>query len=316
MTKNYLARFALLLAVLTLGVSATSSVTAMDPASVLADDASRNGMTGLDDGRPELDILEDYLEPFDLREDHEGVRLTPELEHCQRRGGYRTGGDLPATPQVGWTNTLLWAHAGWHWDYARLTEPEFSADDGDRYGDAFIIYHRHLIEDYEDWRNRTGQPPLVAWDPMEPIPERFAYDVEWPCAPRTSEDPQVPLPTWMTREGGEEESPFWGYTSLCAFTSLNRLGKAMDVDYHGRVHEDVGGDMDSHMASLRDPVFWAWHKYLDDIAVEWETCHDGNGTKDSAGPSVQARESGSSWLAAAAVAAAASVLAVVRKNGK
>ncbi len=108
---------------------------------------------------------------------------------------------------------------------------------------------------------------------MTPIPEAFAYPVDVPCRARESENPGVPLPSFLTVSGGNETSPFWGYTALCQIPDANRLGKTIEGSwYHADVHLAIGGDMADAGLTLRDPIFWPWHVHVQDIYESWLAC--------------------------------------------
>lgn len=216
----------------------------------------------------EVDILDQYLAQFDYQFGGERIIVT----YCERQGGFEATGEWPNTPQVGHTNGLLHEHAEWHWARTSIAEPGWSRTDADPYGQEFLQYHHDLVHDYESWRAANGHRPLIAWDPSGPIPAAFAYDMDLPCLNRDTDAPDIARPSWLTREGGEETDGYWWYTSLCEFPSWNRLGKALEGGYHTPVHEAVGGDMANLWVSPREPVFWAWHKQIDAIAHEWESC--------------------------------------------
>lgn len=232
----------------------------------------------------EFALLDAYLAEHDLP--------AARGDHCERRGGHLAylAGETPTPPPVGPmepTNALLAHHFQWHKERSFVTR-EVSADDADRYGDDFVSYHRAMILDYDAWRSAHGAAPVEPWDPATPIPATFAYDGGSPlphdeaqrvrqitgsgCIQRATEDPRIARPSWSTIEGGDEPDPMFGHTRLCQFSDLNRLAKAVDFDfigrtersgYHASVHGGVGGDLAPVATAPRDPVFWAWHKFLD-----------------------------------------------------
>jgi len=61
----------------------------------------------------------------------------------------------------------------------------------------------------------------------------------------------------------------FGYTSLDKFKSSDELGRALGANFHGSVHNAIGGDMRT-FSSPRDPIFYPWHAFLDDLWSEWE----------------------------------------------
>lgn len=205
----------------------------------------------------EIDILELYLAEHDL---------VSGIPHCSRYDG-----SLP--PVTGepiltgfTTNTIMERHTRYHVDNG--TGMDATADPADTIGDLFVLWHREFIQEFDDWREEHGYEPIPAWDPGTPMPPELAY--EFPgrgCVPGRDSDPQVFLPTWATLEGGAEADPLFGYTQRCDFQDMNELGKSLQIEYHVAVHRAVGGDA-SMMQDPRDPFFWSFHRYLDNVFVE------------------------------------------------
>jgi hypothetical protein len=155
-------------------------------------------------------------------------------------------------------------HHAWHLATSRSSPS---------YGLEFLRFHRTLIGTYDTWRATHGYAPLAPWDPGTPIP----HDAPHPG--RLSENPSAvdPLcrrPVWLTVAGGSrgERDPDFGAANLASFTSSNQLGRSIDSatspNWHGRVHATVGGDFESATRLVHDPIFWRWHKFIDDI---WAT---------------------------------------------
>ena len=217
---------------------------------------------GAAQGTLEIDILEGYLAAADR---------VPDLPHCGRHGGYvNVPGQDPLLLPTGGTNAIMTEHTAWHQQHGGARHVP-STDDEDRFGDLFLGWHREFLQRYEDWRAAAGYPPLAAWDPGTPMPPSLAY--EFPgrgCTPGRDSDPGVALPTWATVQGGEEPDPLFGHTRLCDFQDTNQLGKSISVEYHVAFHAGVGGDMRVGHGP-RDPAFWAGHRFIDGLGVQWET---------------------------------------------
>ncbi len=221
----------------------------------------------------EMEILDQYLEQFDTYRGHGPVWVKTVYDRCLRTGGGEDTSKVPGVASLDATNDLMFQHAKWHGTRGFFLEPVFTYSDSDPYGTEFIEYHAELIRTYADWRALHGYPELVAWDPIAPIPPAYAYPVELPCKARTSEDPQIAVPSYLTIPGGDATSPFWGYTALCQIPDLNRLGKTIEGSwYHADVHLAIGGDMADAGLTLRDPIFWPWHTHVQQIVETWETC--------------------------------------------
>lgn len=81
-------------------------------------------------------------------------------------------------------------------------------------------------------------------------------------------NPSCKTPTWATLAGGTDPDPVYGYTSLAEFQSLDQLGRSIDHGWHGTVHNTIGGDM-SQFHSPIDPIFWRWHRWVDQVRATW-----------------------------------------------
>jgi hypothetical protein len=84
-----------------------------------------------------------------------------------------------------------------------------------------------------------------------------------------SVNPACKTPTWATIGGGTEFDPLYGYTRLAQFQSLDELGRSIDDGWHGTVHNTIGGDMATFSSPI-DPIFWRWHRWIDDVRRAWE----------------------------------------------
>lgn len=259
---------------------------------------------GVDAQQTEMEILDLYLEQFDTYRGAEGVWVNTVYDRCQRTGGTEQTAGLVPVASADATNDLLFQHARWHGERGRLIEPVFTWSDSDPYGIDFLEYHRDLVVTYEGWRAMNGYTVLPAWDPATPIPAEFAYDVGLPCKARESDAPGIVLPTFLTAGGGEAESPFWGYRALCDIPDANRLGKTIEGSwYHADVHLTIGGDMADAGTTLRDPIFWPWHKHVQGIYDAWSAC-----------PPLQEDAAGSQAAPAAALPLLGLVLVLVARN--
>lgn len=160
------------------------------------------------------------------------------IQHCAR------------TPT---NNVLLGEHFAWH---LTGTPPT-----------SFLVFHHDLIHTYETWRSANGHPALVSYSPATAIPAAFAHDPA--CPPRASGNPGMATPTWATLPGGAAPDPLFGYRKLCDFRNPDELSLSLE-GWHNDVHGIINGDMGSPDFAPRDPVFWAWHRFLDDLFHLWE----------------------------------------------
>jgi hypothetical protein len=135
-------------------------------------------------------------------------------------------------------------------------------------GAHLILGHRTYIERLERFLRQQGLQrfiPLPKWDPATQIPVEFRgvrpYD-NGSVADRTplqNFNPGMPLPVQFTRPG------------LCGIPTLDELGDDIN-QWHGDVHVAVGGAMGDADTSPAAPIFWCWHAFIDDVALDWETC--------------------------------------------
>lgn len=167
---------------------------------------------------------------------------------------------------------LLPHHAAWH----EVNGPGGTRGEGS--GSAFLQMHHEMIAAMEQFITASGRDldlvPLVEWRPSQVVPPQLG-NVE-----RYSNTPNVRTPTWLTMAGGTDTAPIFGYTKLADFKSLDELGRAFgsgfpdNLGYHGAGHAAVGGVMWSRRAP-QDPVFWLWHRHIDNIIESWITTPNG-----------------------------------------
>lgn len=155
-------------------------------------------------------------------------------------------------------------HEHWHLDTDRGIP---------NYGEQFLAFHREFVAKHDAWRLDHGYPELPPWDPTDPIPSD-AYHAGRTTSDPSSVDPLCRTPDWFKLDGAGARNPEFGAGRLTEFTSTDQLGRAIDSlqepNWHGRVHRQVGGDMDSFHLFVLDPAFWRFHKFIDGIWRQWE----------------------------------------------
>ena len=169
------------------------------------------------------------------------------------------GGDPMNSPR-------MMEHMDWH------NDPANHARTGN-YGERFLQFHEQYIAEFDSFRATKGLIPVDGWDPATPIPAYLSHDHAL-SAPRNSDNPysinpHCRTPTWATTAGGTDPDPVYGHTSLLQFTSLDELGRSIDSGWHSTVHNSIGGDMATFNSPI-DPIFWRWHKWIDQIRSTWE----------------------------------------------
>lgn len=138
-------------------------------------------------------------------------------------------------------------------------------------GKRFLAFHRNYVGKLEDLiksevsdgKKLKKFVPLPKWKPSTIIPIEFAY------AGRLTDDPKIKTPTWLTVKGGASSSPKFGRKRLGDFETSDELGREIGLNFHGDIHNTIGGVMATH-SSPRDPIFFPWHCYLDDLWSTWE----------------------------------------------
>lgn len=156
-------------------------------------------------------------------------------------------------------------HMDWH------NAPENQNQTGN-YGERFLLFHKQYVDKFDVFRISKGLLPVSPWDPTTPIPANLSHDHVLVAARVTDNpyavNPSCKTPTWATVAGGIDADPVYGYTSLTEFQSLDQLGRSIDHGWHGTVHNTIGGDM-SQFHSPIDPIFWRWHKWVDQVRATW-----------------------------------------------
>ena len=127
----------------------------------------------------------------------------------------------------------------------------------------FLTWHREFIARFEQWqRRRLADPsafiPLAFWEPVDSIPAEF------PHPRRNANIPAMPPPDGLSvdRLRGLD------YAQLSSIVE----------DYHNRVHDTVGGDMQDLRFAPQDPCFWLFHSYVDNVFAQWEAMRAGSQT--------------------------------------
>lgn len=118
-----------------------------------------------------------------------------------------------------------------------------------------------------------------------------------PSDPRFSRVGVASIPTWWRPNTGQTATDPWfaagcplgtqGSPTSCsaqakrsfADYSLRELGESVEsgwyasnfqVNYHALGHIAASGDMANPATSMRDPIFWGWHRGIDKILTDWQ----------------------------------------------
>jgi hypothetical protein len=159
-------------------------------------------------------------------------------------------------------------HGAWHRD---------NTPGLDDYGERFLSMHGHMLMAFDEWRGAHGFEPVPAWDPATRIP------ADAPHRRRDSDEPakithNCVTPAWFTLEGGDAPDPHSGAKRLADFQSLDQLGRSINAPgapaWHTTVHNAIGGDMGDNSTAPLDPVFWMYHRTVDDVLRTWLELND------------------------------------------
>jgi hypothetical protein len=61
-----------------------------------------------------------------------------------------------------------------------------------------------------------------------------------------TDNPKIKTPTWLTIKGGTTPSPTFGRRSLGEFSTSDQLGREIGLNFHGAIHNTIGGVMADH----------------------------------------------------------------------
>ena len=179
-------------------------------------------------------------------------------------------------PLTGTDSTnVLQQHRQWHNDY-RFNTPVYN-----NRGDLFFDFHRLYIAHFDKWRNTFGYSPIESWDPGTLIPTGVKND----HANRDGSYTPKALPSWFTMHVGID-GPDRIPTGLPCETAdapqsdfppiqdelidfepdQELLGCVLTSPYHNGIHVEVGSHMSNTANAPRDPIFWRYHSFIDDVS--------------------------------------------------
>lgn len=171
----------------------------------------------------------------------------------------------------------------------------------DRQGELFFYMHAQMLARYDAERHSHDLPPVVPFGPTawsQPIPE--GYDpgtLEPPYGSRIegaqlSDDAlselnqlhaeldtavvsgeldgaagsRVAVDRVTLGEATEAADPRLRPLSLTEYEGVHNVG-------HGEIaalSTEVDGVMSDTSVAIRDPIFWRWHRYIDDLNARWQ----------------------------------------------
>lgn len=142
----------------------------------------------------------------------------------------------------------------------------------DHFDRHLFTHHEQYVRAMEDWiRARPGGAgfvPLPKWNPANPIPPEFNI-----VKPR---DNGVPRPPLQNLNPNRPRSAEFGPQAVCGFPNTDAVANQMN-GWHGSVHIAIGGTMaDADIASAA-PIFWPWHKYVNESYEDRLRCQGWTG---------------------------------------
>jgi hypothetical protein len=180
-------------------------------------------------------------------------------------------------------------HAGWHMrdmETGRTACPSgvHPTVNSTCYGKNFFDFHRAYLTAFDEFRAFFGYPPTgPAYNPATTIPSGPGIDhpgraTDSPtcggtCAippefTATGTTPHVPANPTGSAAGGCDVPLNPEPTKLSDWPAdQNALACAVTAPWHNDVHGSIGGDMASAQTAPRDPVFWRWHMYVEEISA-------------------------------------------------
>lgn len=172
----------------------------------------------------------------------------------------------------------------------------------DRHGELFLYMHTQMLARYDADRLSLGMTRVTAFGPGQwgsPIPESYVPGPDLPDFTSREPDEQLPrrdVDRLMQRQAAFDtalasgdlirtagppqsvNSDTLGAATEAAQSQLTGLRRASYPGIHNNGHIMIGilpddqgnGVMVSPVVAIRDPIFWRWHKHIDDINTGWQ----------------------------------------------
>ncbi|CAG8534210.1 10665_t:CDS:2 [Scutellospora calospora] len=209
------------------------------------------------------------------------------------------GAPTPTTADPPLTNLDWWRedpqlsehHEHWH-----IVFPAFPVNgvSKDREGENFAFMHRQMLARYDAERVAVGlQPVKPLSDFSEHIPEAYNPDSDLTYDP--DGNPSTTNFHFMARSTGKELTDLAGNNAPKVSTllqyrqqlldgiegkgetnfgqddkSATTLGNVLETTLHNTGHNTPPGVMIDPRTAARDPVFWRWHRHVDDVFSTWQ----------------------------------------------
>jgi Hemocyanin, copper containing domain/Hemocyanin, ig-like domain len=210
-------------------------------------------------------------------------------------------------------------HKHWHLVYPSRgipTRPDDAPRARERQGELFLYMHQQMLARYDAERRALGPGPVQALDDLTaPIVE--GYDPHVPGLSARPANARI-APGHDRAVLIREDKAIREAVAAGEFPSSRGHGVKIDIDSLGAALEASissvaewsrnGPHNDGHVAiadahppgapsgpmmftdtAIRDPVFWRWHRHIDNFALQWQEHQAPNGYADA--PPVRIRSS-------------------------
>ncbi|PYQ30009.1 MAG: hypothetical protein DMF56_09800 [Acidobacteria bacterium] len=192
----------------------------------------------------------------------------------------------------------------------------------DRQGELFMYMHEQMLARYDCERLCAGlSAPTARLDNFnDPIPEGYkpllrGYDNREPNADFADSGAPVPeLPTWLSNlfgDSGKKNATLKKPNGTTVAANADLLGDSIEANIgsvndsrYGNAHnmghvliafipdpnsqDQFGGVMRDPRVAIRDPIFYRWHRQIDEINYQWQEKQDPQNFADA--PKVTIRD--------------------------
>jgi hypothetical protein len=168
---------------------------------------------------------------------------------------------------------VLTEHGAWHASHRRPV----NLGDVYQHGEMFAEFHHIFLANYDAFRTTFGYPRTRVYIPGTAQPDdENGYTVEH--IRRNGPGATMIRPLWTTRVGGPPARAVGnfrcfrrdtgGQTSAGDFDGdLSAFGCAVENEWHNPIHGQIGGNGDMSLSTTapKDPIFWRWHGFVDNV---------------------------------------------------
>ncbi|HEX8053110.1 MAG TPA: tyrosinase family protein, partial [Thermoleophilaceae bacterium] len=182
----------------------------------------------------------------------------------------------------------------WHWHrvYPARRNDRGEFIPAERQGELFVYMHQQMLARYDTERIAAGLDPVEPLDYTEPVPEGYESSMPVPFPPREPNQSVDPGDVaWLDARRAEVEAAIAQldpHGEAERITAINTLGAVIEAAHlvsdpdeasglHNSGHGALAalspqprGVMRATTQAIRDPVFWRWHRRIDDFAFRWQ----------------------------------------------